>query len=62
MQNDAASPSAAPFINGTFINESGIFVTGAGGGGPVGPTGDGILLEDGSSFLLAENSNYLILE
>ena len=27
-----------------------------------GPTGDGYLLEDGSSFLLAENSDFLILE
>mgnify|MGYP001589296588 CR=1 FL=1 len=27
-----------------------------------GPTGEGILLEDGTSFLLAENSNYLIQE
>jgi hypothetical protein len=27
-----------------------------------GPTGDGILLEDGTSFLLAENNNFLILE
>ena len=30
--------------------------------GGSGPTGNGILLEDGSSFLLAENSDYLILE
>jgi hypothetical protein len=29
---------------------------------PAGPTGNGILLEDGASFLLAENSDYLILE
>ncbi len=27
-----------------------------------GPTGDGILLEDGTSFLLAENNDFLILE
>ena len=27
-----------------------------------GPIGEGILLEDGTSFLLAENSNYLIQE
>ena len=33
-----------------------------GGAAPAGPTGDGILLEDGSSFLLAENSDYIILE
>jgi hypothetical protein len=32
MQNDAANPSAAPFINGAFINGSGIFVIGASGG------------------------------
>lgn len=31
-------------------------------GGGSGPTGNGILLEDGTSFLLAENGNYLILE
>lgn len=29
---------------------------------PSGPTGDGILLETGIDFLLAENSNYLIQE
>ena len=27
-----------------------------------GPTGDGILLEDNSSFLLAENSDFIITE
>jgi hypothetical protein len=31
-------------------------------GGGSGPTGDGILLEDGTSFLLAENNDFLILE
>jgi hypothetical protein len=33
-----------------------------GGASSGGPTGDGILLEDGSSFLLAETGDYLILE
>lgn len=42
----------------TTWNELGTFTVGVGSG----PTGAGIFLEDGTSFLLAENSDYLILE
>lgn len=39
-----------------------VTVTDVSEGGGGGPTGDGILLEDGASFLLAENSDFIILE
>lgn len=42
----------------TTWNELGTFTVGGGSG----PAGNGIFLEDGVSFLLAENGNYLILE
>lgn len=32
------------------------------GGSVAGPLGDGLLLEDGTSFLLAEDNSYIILE
>jgi hypothetical protein len=30
--------------------------------GSSGPSGDGLIIEDGSGFLLLEDSNYLLLE
>jgi hypothetical protein len=44
----------------TSWSELGTFDADSGGG--TGPTGSGILLEDGTSFLLAEDASYLIQE
>jgi hypothetical protein len=43
-----------------LVNVAAVMAPQPGGGG--GPTGDGLLLEDGTSFLLAENSDFIILE
>lgn len=40
----------------TLFEDDGVAGVGAG------PAGEGILLEDNTSFLLAENDDYLILE
>lgn len=46
---------------GVVVDQSGrVHCSSLGGGG--GPTGDGLLLEDGSSFLLLESGSYLLLE
>lgn len=59
------SPIAAFFLDRLahrYGGQGGGVSIGGGGEPPSGPAGDGLMLEDGASFLLAEDGNYLILE